>query len=965
MRVFRIAPMLLVVAMLSSVLVHAQDRTRGTIAGTVEDSTGASVPNAKVTLTGPFGTQTMMTDDHGAFMFPNLTPGQVMIRAELAGFQPVEAPDVSVRVDQQTFVRLILQPIEVNHPVQILAATESPIDNTTKTIGATVTDTFNQRVPLARDLSAMVFVSPGVVSGIGTGPQNPAIAGGTGFENLTIIDGVNVTNPEFGAAGTYSPVHGSLGTGVSFDFIKEVQVQTGGFDAQYGQALGGVVNVVTKAGGNQYHGGLYQYYAPGEFEANPKQPNANLVNQFTEVHRQSRYDIAGELGGNIVKDKFFWYANINPVWMFNDIRAPLTSPMRIRGMVSEKERSMGETGKLTWQPSASHQFEGSYFSDPSRLYPGPHRDLNRTIITSFNEADSLVRFGNRNAIVRYNGTFSPHFLLSASLGRMFNKLDETNFGNQYQISDLVPLQLGTGGSSTGGGIGFYENQRLRNNQFNAIATLNYNFVGRQQTDIGYDLEYEKANVFQANSGPAWNLFATPFTRPQDVGLPVFGAQLVRTIVNGQVVYMQTAGSFSPAPPNTNVATRYNAAFLQQTWTPSRFITLKGGARWEQQTLRGDPTNTFGANTHYTFTGNWAPRVGFMIDPSGKNKTKLFGSYSLYFEKIPLDVAIRAMSAQGEYLGLMFNSPVLTADNYIGGGSLSGGQVEPVLPGTRSQYEREFVAGVEQSVTWHNVKVGVRFTRRDLERVLEDAGNVTMEQFLTGSPQTLALMNPNFQNGFYNPIRRYWAWEFTADKRFEEVWQMMASYRYSRLSGNYEGLFLNDNFQRDPNHSTLFDFLPSPLDAGQMANGVLPTDQKHVANFYLSHSFPEYGWNLGVGSRLASGRPITALAANPAYFIPGDIPVNGRGTSGRTAVVTTIDGHVDYSWDASDRLRLRPTLDVFNIFNQQHIENVVQWVETAPGIPDPDFGKPLGMPTARSPRGYQYPFNFRLGLRLEF
>src|SRR5207244_12320771 len=91
MRVFRIVARLLLVTMLSSVLVHAQDRTRGTIAGTVEDSTGAVVPNAKVTLAGPFGTQTVATDDRGAFRFPTLTPGEVTVRRELSRSRPSQA----------------------------------------------------------------------------------------------------------------------------------------------------------------------------------------------------------------------------------------------------------------------------------------------------------------------------------------------------------------------------------------------------------------------------------------------------------------------------------------------------------------------------------------------------------------------------------------------------------------------------------------------------------------------------------------------------------------------------------------------------------------------------------------------------------------------------------------------------------------------------------------------------------
>jgi hypothetical protein len=967
MRVFRIVAMLLLVAMLSSVLVLAQDRTRGNVAGTVEDSTGAIVPNAIVTLTGPFGTQTTMTDDKGAFLFKNLTPGAVTLHAELAGFKPADAPDVSVRVDQQTFVRLCLLPSEVAHAVQVVAAAEAPIDESSKTIGATVTDTLAQDVPLVRDLSAMVFVAPGVVSGIGTGVQNPSISGATGFENLTIIDGVNVTNPDFGATGIFSPVLGPLGTGVNFDFIKEVQVQTGGFDAEYGQALGGVINVVTKGGGNEFHGGVYQYYTPDVFTAMPRQPNANLLNQLTEVFRPSIYDTSAEFGGYFIKDKLFFYVGAQPTWTINHIRAPLSSTMRLRGVINEKQRAVNNAAKLTWQLSANHQIEASYFSEPSRLSPGPHRDLNREVFLNPNEADSLVRWDNRNFIGRYNGTLSPHFVLSASVGRMFNKLDETDFANEYQIFDFVPSQLGIGGATTLGGIGFTENQRMRTDQANAIATLNYNFFGRQQTDIGWNLEDSRADISQVFSGQPWTIFPTPFTRPQDVGLPVFGAQLEREIVNGQVVFVETRGPFLPNPPLTNTNTRYNAVFAQQTWSPSKYLTLKAGGRWEQQTLRGDPTNAGGVDTHYTFTGNWAPRVGFMIDPWGKNKTKLFGSYSLYFEKIPLDLAIRALSPSAEYIGLTFSAPVLTPGNYLGGGALSGGQVVPVVPGTKSQYEREFVAGIEQTVTWHNIKVGARFIRRDLERVVEDAGNTTVEDFLSANPtpQTFVITNPSFRNGYYDPMRRYWAWQFTADKTFEEVWQMMASYSYSHLSGNYEGLFRNDNFGPNPNSSSLFDFLPSPAIAGQESRGPLPTDQKHVANLYLAHAFPEYGWNFGIGARLASGKPITALAAHPVYLDPGEIPVDGRGTFGRTAVITSIDGHVDYRWDLSDRFRLRPQIDVFNILNQQHIENVVNWIELAPGVPDVDFGKPLGMATARSPRGYQLPLSVRASLRFEF
>jgi len=999
MRVFRIVAMLLVVAMFSSALVLAQDRTRGTIAGTVEDSTGAVVPNAKVTLTGPFGTQIMATDDRGAFLFQNLTPGQVTVRAELAGFRPAEAASVGVRLNEQTFLRLVLQPREVTQTVEVTAAAESPVDTTSTTIGASITDQLVQSVPVERNLSAMVYVAPGVVSGIGTGDQNPSISGASGFENLTIIDGVNITNPEFGAVGSYNRVHGPLGTGINFDFIKEVQVQTGGFEAQYGEALGGVINVVTKSGGNDIHGGLYQYFAPQSFMANPKQPNANLVNPRTEVHRMGNFDIAGELGGNLIKDKLFWYGAFNPVWSFDDIRAPSSYGMRIRGMFTEQQRSLNQTAKVTWQPVTNHQIEGSYFADPSRMPQGPHLSMARTIAQDFREADSLLRFGNRNIVGRYTGTFSPHFTETISVSRMFNKFDETGFANEYSIEDLVPSQLGTGGRVFSGGIGFYENTRMANNQFNWTVTSNYDFLGKNQTELGYNFEGVHTANYAARSGPAWTLFPTSFVRPQDVGLPVFGSTLRRRIdkTTGSIFYQETRGQFSPSPPNIDTNTRYHAAFLQQTFSPTRYLTLKAGVRWEQQMLQGDPRTTGGnPSTHHSFTGNWAPRLGFTIDPSGRNRTKIYGSYGLFFEKIPLDLAVRSLSAEGEYLGLRFSQPVLTADNYLGGGFLSSGDITQIFPGTKSQYQREFIGGAETTVTWHNIVLGVRFVRRDLMRVLEDMSGITVEHALSDNPpqQVYVIGNPNrktdiFQNpvcldapfcttfsgggtgsdgradGFPDPVRRYWAWEFTADKRFEEVWQMMASYRFSRLSGNYEGLYRNDNGQNDPNISSMFDFITSPAIAGQYSRGLLPSDQKHVANFYLSHAFPEYGWNFGIGTRLASGTPITRLASHPAYLNAGELPVGGRGSAGRTAVITGIDGHADYTWTLSDKFRIKPNLDVFNILNHQHVQNVDQWIELAPGVADQDFGRPIGMNTARSPRGYQRPLYVRVALRLEF
>ena len=112
-------------------------------------------------------------------------------------------------------------------------------------------------------------MAPGVSDSVGAGAANPSINGASGLENEYIINGADTTDPGFGGFGTYSRVYGPLGNGINFDFVQEVQVQTGGFEAQYGEALGGVVNVVTKSGTNDFHGDVYGYFQPQQFEATP------------------------------------------------------------------------------------------------------------------------------------------------------------------------------------------------------------------------------------------------------------------------------------------------------------------------------------------------------------------------------------------------------------------------------------------------------------------------------------------------------------------------------------------------------------------------------------------------------------------------------------------------------------------------------------------------------------------------
>ena len=136
-----------------------------------------------------------------------------------------------------------------------------------------MSDQLFQNIPVQRSVSSLFYLAPAVNDSLGGGCANPSISGGSALDNLYIADGVNITDSAFGGLGTFSRSYGSLGTGINTSFIKEVQVKTGGFEPQYGQSEGGIINIITQSGGNEFHGAVYGYARPKAFEATRKQPD--------------------------------------------------------------------------------------------------------------------------------------------------------------------------------------------------------------------------------------------------------------------------------------------------------------------------------------------------------------------------------------------------------------------------------------------------------------------------------------------------------------------------------------------------------------------------------------------------------------------------------------------------------------------------------------------------------------------
>src|SRR6266571_3672049 len=232
----------LLLVLLSATPAVAQELTTGTIAGKVTDPAGSPIAGAVVIVVSESGTRTATTDANGNYILPFLRPATFTVRVEAAGgFTTAIRNDVAVGLSQRVILNFTLEPGK-KETVTVTGA--APLIDVTSTATGTNLryDEFAASIPLGRSFTDTYSVAPGVVSGIGTGRGNYAIGGASGLENSYLIDGVNITNTGFGGIGSYNIVYGSLGTGVTSEFLDQVQIKTGGFEAEYGQALGGIIN---------------------------------------------------------------------------------------------------------------------------------------------------------------------------------------------------------------------------------------------------------------------------------------------------------------------------------------------------------------------------------------------------------------------------------------------------------------------------------------------------------------------------------------------------------------------------------------------------------------------------------------------------------------------------------------------------------------------------------------------------
>ncbi|MGB8261670.1 MAG: TonB-dependent receptor [Terracidiphilus sp.] len=685
---------------------YSQETTGG-LQGTVKDPTGALVPRAEVVVTGSalIGSKEVVTDASGYYRFSNLPPGNYTLTVKAPGFEALKRQGVILEVGHLPTVNLTLKVGSVNTVVEV--NTQGPVIDTTTTQNivnvntdalqnlptGTTYQSVIQFAPMARNEPLAGQHSAGEGSG-GTGGSLPgssgnglsfgySIGGASDSESSYLVEGQDTEN----ISGGYSKAN------VPMDFIQEVEMKTSGISAEYGGALGGVVNVVMKKGGNDFHGSIFSTYESNGLDGNPV--SAFLRYDPTDSGNGAlRLDPAYQLyqpkkdhfrtvepgvtvGGPILKDKLVFFAGFEPLvnsraktvdfgandnnagkQYFTQDRQTYFGTARLDATLSQKIRIFG-----SWLYQYARETGDSLpIADPTK----PESTyLNTSTLAPLTAYSHGLGWSAPNSTYNTGADISltQHLVSTTRFGYFFENYHD--FGWPTSSPDLQWVTNGAGANGNDGNplpTNLALNQGTTTTPYLSSYTLynadkHYQFnqdlafykasrFGTHNLKVGYQLNH-LINVIDQNGNVPFVLVA-PGAKHSYSALTTTGAANCALLkaewgyCAGQYGYL-TVQDF--ATVLTKPASDWNHAFyVQDSWTLGKGLTLDLGLRIEKETLPA-PGGLKVSSIAFDWSDKIEPRLGAAWDPSGKGKMKLFGSYGVVNDVMKLLLAQTSWGAQ--------------------------------------------------------------------------------------------------------------------------------------------------------------------------------------------------------------------------------------------------------------------------------------------------------------------------------
>ena len=988
-----IAKRLILAAMLTLVpapAAFAQGNPTGTISGRVLSDAGP-LPGVSVTATSPSlqGSRTAVTTDNGDYILPLLPPGDYTVVFELEGFRSLQqatsvAAGQTVPVNASLVVAAASESVTVTGQIERFAQT-APVTTTMR--AAEVAS-----LPSDRSLNSTILFAPGVFN---TGPSTNAqdsssqtitISGAMSFENLFMVNGV-VINENVRGQGVPLVIE---------DAVQETTVTSGAISAEFGRFSGGVVNAVTKSGGNRFSGSFRTSLTNDDWRALTPQPGDVKVDDTVPTYEFTA-------GGPIAKDHLWFFGAGRLVDL---VLSRQTTTTNIPYAFTDKERRY--EGKLTYSANPNHTVRGAYL----------YRNRDQENQNSFNVMD-LQSLYNRSlpenlSSVNYTGVLSSNLFLEGTVSRR----RQTFVGSGATSTDLI---AGTLVTDQARGTRYWaptfcavcgpEEERNNDNLVvKGTYFLSTRGAGSHNLVFGYDTFNDIRIAENHQSGSDYRILGTTSIVRDGVVYPSWTSS---TIIQWNPIDAASLGTDF----------RTHSLFFNDQWRVSSRVTVNLGVRWDRN------AGTDSADQVVADDSALSPRLAVTWDALGDARWTVNAGYGRYVAGLANSIADSGSNGgvpatyQYAYLGPAINTDATAATLVPTDAALAtlwswfqanGGTNRPTVgvdipgvsrrvgDGLTSPGTHEFTAGLSRQLgasglvrldgiyrTWTDFY----YSRRDTTTgTVTDPAGIERDLTIDGNSS--------------EPERQYAALNAQATWRFGTRLSLNGSYTLSRTSGTFDGETLNNG-----------PITAGPIAAGSATNGRagwgtypeyveaswnrpegdLGTDQRHRARIWAVYHVPlaERWGALSVSAieQMNSGSPYFAAGpVNPTPYVsvpsyrtpPTQVAYFFTDRDAfRTDTVFRTDLAVNYSFKLRGTAELFFQTQVWNLFNGDAIADVnnvdittrtrdggathlagfnpfvdtpVQGTHWEPG---PNFG------SARNKNAYQLPRQLRLSFGVRF
>ncbi|MFN7933500.1 MAG: carboxypeptidase regulatory-like domain-containing protein [Bryobacteraceae bacterium] len=936
-----------------------------TISGVVRDSSGAVVPKAKVTVANESKgiRRALETNDAGVFNAPALVPSAgYAVTVNMDGFAPFERRDMQLQVGMNLNLDVVLQVSSAATQVDVLS--EAPLVESTKTgVSQVVNDRQITNLPInGRRVDSFVLLSPAVVADGTFGLVSfRGIAGGNAF----LTDGNDTTNQFYNENAGRTRIT----TQISQDAVQEFEVLSNGYSAEYGRASGGVINTVTRSGGNGVHGTGYWFFRNRSLNARDPYSNFNPP--------EVRHQTGGSIGGPIKKDKLFYFFNGETTRRNFPLIASLTRPplfdangnfagtctatqaqcdaaLKFLGRQFQvlERTANSELGflKLDWRPTDKHAISASF---NYLRWISPNGIQTQAVL---NNGNGVGNNANSTVRTRY-GRLSWTAVPSATL------VNEVRYGwfkdrlFDDVASSLIPAETGrvqitVQGQTNLGVADAYPRLNPSENRHQLADNLTYT-RGKHTYKFGVDFmnTFDYNDIMRNRNGtyvyPTFTAFA------QDFSGNTTGAKRWTT-------FSQRFGN-----PVAKTTVRDINWYVQDQFRATAKLTLNYGLRYEYSWLT-QPTLI---NPDYPQTGtihqpgkNFAPRIGLAY--SLNDKTVIRAGYGLFYARIQgglvntmhlengiyqKQISLNSAVATDLAIGPLFPRILPSIDRNPPAGTVD---VTFLSPEWRNPYTQQGDIGIERQFT-PNLGLTTSYiwsrgahltTVRDLNigplgpevtyRINNDAGQ-QVGTYTTPTYRLANRVNPNWRrvnmvdhggNSYYNALA------VQLRKRMSKSWEGSVAYTWSHAidfnqSGGNNNIFFsggptslfNGDYRQDKSSSALDQ--RHRLVFTTIANPRLMKSDSKFAKFIANN------WQFSQISTFASAQNQTAtifVSGNPFAGAAFTGSLNGFGASSRVPFWPAAGLDVDqtYRTDArltkilpfSERYQLHLNFEAFNVFN---------------------------------------------------